>query len=168
MPVSTDMMRTWRSPRVVMRKLLSMGRREDRAIAYLMAACVITIISQLPMIARWNAGFDVPAGTEAMDMSTRVQYALLAWLMFAPLMMYALAAVLHLIARLFGGKGSWYTARLALFWTFLATTPALLLYGLVYGFIGKGAEASLVGFIWIAAFLIIGFTCLREAQKEPV
>jgi len=118
MAVSTDMMRTWRRPRVVIRQLLAMGRREDRAIAYLMAACVIAIVAQLPMIARWNAGFDIPAGTEALEMSTRIQYALLAWLMFAPLMMYILAAIIHIIAKVFGGKGSWYSARLAVFWTF--------------------------------------------------
>jgi hypothetical protein len=168
MAVSTDMIRTWRQPRVVMRSLLAMGQREDRAIAYLMAACVIAIIAQLPMIARWNAGFDVPTGTEQMEMGTRVQYAVMSWLMIAPLMMYAVAAILHIIAKVFGGKGTWFSARLALFWSFLSTTPALLLYGLAYGFIGNGPQANLVGFIWFAAFAIIGFLCLREAEKAPV
>lgn len=168
MAVSTDIMRTWRRPRTVIRKYLDMGRREDRAIAYLMAACLIIFIGQLPVIARWDAGFDVPVGTEEMELSGRLGYAFLAWMMMWPLAMYLIAALVHVIALVFGGKGSWYSTRLALFWTLLATTPALLLYGLMAGFNGQGVGTDFVGYIWLIAFLVIGFLCVREAEKEPI
>lgn len=168
MAVSSDMIRTWRQPRRVMRSLLAMGRREDRAIAYLMAACLIIFIGQLPIIARWDAGFNVPQGTEDMELAGRLGYALLSWLMIWPLVMYILAALVHLVAMVLGGKGSWYSARLALFWTLLSTTPALLLYGLMNGFNGPGAGTNLVGAIWVGAFFVIGILCLIEAEKEPI
>lgn len=168
MAVSNDMIRTWRQPRVVMRQLLAMGQREDRAIAYLMAACLIIFIAQWPRLSRTAAGFELPEGAEAPELSQLMAYEFLAWIMIWPLAMYALAAILHIIALAVRGKGSWYSARLALFWTLLSTTPALLLHGLLAGFNGPGPGTDLVGAIWLGAFVVIGFLCLREAEKEPV
>lgn len=168
MAVSTDMIRTWRQPRVVMRKLLSMGQREDRAIAYLMAACFIIFVAQWPRLSRIAAGFEAQEGVDTPELSQLMAYEFLAWIMIWPLVMYVLGAFIHMIAVMFRGKGTWYTARLALFWTLLSTTPALLLHGLMAGFIGPGPGTDLVGAIWLAAFIIIGFFCLREAEKEPV
>lgn len=162
------MIRTWRQPRVVMRSLLAMGQREDRAIAYLMAACLIIFVAQWPRLSRRAAGFEVPEGVDVPELSQLMAYEFLAWIMIWPLVMYVLGAFLHMVAMLFGGKGTWYTARLALFWTLLATTPALLLHGLMAGFNGPGPGTDLVGAIWIGAFVIIGFFCLREAEKAPV
>ena len=102
------------------------------------------------------------------ELSRLMAYEFLSWLMIWPLVMYALAAIVHIVAKLFGGSGSWYSARLAVFWTLLATTPALLLYGLLAGFNGPGSGTDLVGFIWVVAFFVIGFICVREAEKEPV
>ena len=168
MAVSTDMIRTWRRPRQVISKLLAMGQREDRAIAYLMAACFVIFVAQWPRLSRQAAGFEVPEGMEVPELSQLMAYEFLAWLMIWPLVMYVIAALIHVVAKIFGGKGTWYSARLALFWTLLATTPALLLHGLMAGFSGPGPGTDLVGFVWVAAFLIIGFLCLREAEKAPV
>lgn len=84
-----------------------------------------------------------------------------------PLLAYAIAAVTRLIARLFGGQGTWYSARLALFWALLATTPAWLFHGLVRGFIGPGPAEQLVGAGLLLAFLSIWGICLREAETSP-
>lgn len=168
MAVSNDMFRTWRQPRVVIRSLLAMGQREDRAIAYLMAACFVIFIAQWPRLSRKAAGFELPEGAEVPELSQLMAYEFLAWLMIWPLAMYVLAALIHVIAMIFGGKGSWYSARLALFWTLLATTPALLLHGLMAGFVGPGPGTDLVGFVWLVAFVAIGFFCVREAEKAPV
>ena len=56
MAVTTDIMRTWRGPRTVMRDLLNHGQREDRALAYLMAACIMIFIAQWPRLSRIAAG----------------------------------------------------------------------------------------------------------------
>jgi hypothetical protein len=52
MSVSRDIVATWRRPRRVMRSLLAQGRREDRAIMFLMLACGIIFVSQWPVISR--------------------------------------------------------------------------------------------------------------------
>ncbi|WP_416915940.1 MAG: YIP1 family protein [Roseicyclus sp.] len=161
MAVTTDIVATWRRPGTVMRRLLSMGRREDRALAMLIAACLVIFVAQWPRLSR-EAFFDPSVPLEA-----RLGGALLGWLFIAPLMAYAVAAIGHLLALIVKGKGSWYSSRLALFWSLLSTSPAFLFYGLVAGFIGPGIEQSLAGGLLLIAFLAIWGLCLREAEREP-
>lgn len=167
MAVSNDIMRSWRRPRAVMRGLLARGQREDLALAFLMSACIIIFIAQWPRLSRVAAGFDLPAGAIVPELSQLIAYEFLGWLMLWPLMFYAIGGISHVVAKLLGGQGTWYTARLALFWSLLATTPAALLYGLMAGFLGPmAAGAQLVGLVWIAAFAVIWFQSLREAESK--
>ncbi|MDE0983147.1 MAG: hypothetical protein OSA52_00630 [Yoonia sp.] len=165
MAVTTDIMRTWRGPRAVMRDLLDQGQREDRALAYLMAACIVIFIAQWPRLSRLAAGFD-GTGAEAPELSRLIAYEFLGWLMVWPLMFYVIAAVAHVAAKVFGGQGDWYSARLALFWALLATTPMALLYGLMAGFLGPVTGANLVGALWLLSFIVIWFSCQREAGRS--
>ena len=164
MVVTTDIIRTWRGPRAVMRDLLDQGQREDRALAYLMAACIVIFIAQWPRLSRLAAGFD-GTGAEAPELSRLIAYELFCWLMVWPLMFYVIAAVAHAAAKVFGGQGDWYSARLALFWALLATTPMALLYGLMAGFLGPVVGANLVGVLWLLSFVVIWFSCQREAGR---
>tara|TARA_B110000503_G_scaffold65073_1_gene102328 strand:+ start:59 stop:556 length:498 start_codon:yes stop_codon:yes gene_type:complete len=165
MAVTSDIMRTWRGPRAVMHDLLDQGQREDRALAYLMAACIVIFIAQWPRLSRLAAGFD-GTGAEAPELSRLIAYEFLGWLMVWPLMFYVIAAVAHVAAKVFGGQGDWYSARLALFWALLATTPMALLYGLMAGFLGPVAGANLVGALWLLSFIVIWFSCQREAGRS--
>ncbi|ETX29080.1 hypothetical protein [Roseivivax isoporae] len=159
MAVSSDIAATYvRGPGSVMRRLLSAGQREDRALAMLMGACVLAFVSRWPALSR-QAHLD---GTE---LNPALGGALFGWLFVAPLMFYGIAAVSHIFARVLGGRGTWYGARLALFWSFLASTPLILLNGLVAGFIGSGPALSLVGAAWIAAFLWFWIRCLTIAER---
>ena len=164
MSVTADMVRTWRRPRAVMRDLLAHGLREDRALAYLMVACTVIFIAQWPRLSRLAAGFDLAPGAEAPELSRLIAYEFVGWLTVWPLMFYAIAALSHLIAKMFGGKGSFYTARLALFWSLLATTPAALLYGLTAGFLGASTQTHIVGAIWMGALAVIWVQTLRQAE----
>ena len=83
-----------------------------------------------------------------------------------PLLLYLVAGLSHLVARVMGGQGDWFGARLALFWSLLATAPLVLFYGLVAGFIGPGAGLTLVGAIWLAVFLWFWISCLRQAEGQ--
>jgi len=65
-----------------------------------------------------------------------------------------------------GGKGTWFGARLALFWSLLASTPLILLHGLVAGFIGDGPVQMAVGLLWLAVFLWFWLSCLRRAERS--
>ncbi|MDG2451400.1 MAG: hypothetical protein P8M63_00945 [Paracoccaceae bacterium] len=157
MAISQDIIQSWRRPAVVMRRLLDMGTREDRVLAILMGACLIIFIAQLPRLSR-------TAHLEDVGLDQLVAYEFLGWLMIWPLAFYVIAAISHLIARIFGAQGTFYTARLALFWSLLASTPAVLLHGLVAGFIGAGPALTLVGAVWAIAFLLIWSFCFREAE----
>ena len=165
MAVTNDIVRTWRSPRAVVRDLLSQGVREDRAIAFLIISCFLVFVAQWPRLSRLAAGFDLPAGAEVPELDRLMAYEFMAWLMFWPLILYGLAALSHIIARIFGGKGSWYGARLALFWALLSTVPLLLLHGLMAGFAGPGVQTDLVGALWLLAFGYVWIQGLREAES---
>ena len=166
MAVTTDILRTWRGPRGVMRELLAQGKREDRAVAYLIVACLLIFVAQWPRLVRLSEGFGLPPGQTAPDLTQLIAYEFLGWLMIWPLALYGLAAISHLVARIAGGRGTWFSARLALFWSLLASVPVLLLHGLVQGLVGPGAQANLVGAIWLVAFAVVWVQCLREAERR--
>lgn len=157
MPVSSDMVATYRGPGRVMRRLLAMGENEGRALAILMGGCILVFIAQWPRLAR-------QAHVDEVDLNPLMGGALMAWLFIAPLMLYTIALISHWIAKLFGGRGTGFGARLALFWSFLAATPLMLLHGLVAGFIGPGPGLMWVGALWCAVFLLFWALSLREAE----
>lgn len=159
MTVSTDILRTWRAPRQVMRRLLEMGQREDRALAFLMAACLLMFASRLPPIARENE-LD---GTIPLDAA--IQTTLYAWIFIAPLFAYLLSFVVWLLLRIRSRRVRSYHARLALFWSFLATTPASLLFGLSQGLVGDEPATNLVGGFLLVGFLYIFVQSLREVLR---
>ena len=157
MAVSTDVFRTWRRPRRVMRSLLAMGQREDRAIAYLMIGCFVLFISRLPALQRM-------AVLEEGDFTRDASYAFFGVMMILPLIFYGIAALSRLVTRAMGGGGTWFTARLALFWALLASTPMALFYGLLQGLNGDAPGTQIVGILWFVGFLVIWLQCLREAE----
>ncbi|WP_306114405.1 MULTISPECIES: YIP1 family protein [unclassified Roseovarius] len=157
MPVAADIVATYRGPRRVMRRLLEMGAREDRALAVLMAGCVVVFIGQWPRLAR-------EAHLTGQELNPLLGGALMAWIFIAPLLFYAVSFTSHLIARAMGGQGTGFGARMALFWSFLAASPLILLHGLVAGFIGPGIELQIVGVIWIVVFGWFWAMNLREAE----
>ena len=159
MAVSSDILRTWRHPRRVVADLLSQGRREDRAIAFLMAGCGLVFVAQWPRLAR-------VAHETGDELARLVAYELVAWIFFWPLVFYGVAGLSWLAFRAARRPVSAFAARLALFWAFLAATPAGLLYGLQTGLNGAGPAAQLVGAVWIAAFFWFWAQGLRAAVAQ--
>lgn len=150
-----------------MRDLLAQGRREDRAIVYLMVSCFLIFVAQWPRLRRVAEGFEPSPWPADMNFEGMMTYTFFGAVIILPLFMYGVAALSHLVAKVFGGKGSWYGARLALFWTLLATSPLFLFYGLVRGLIGPGSQSVLVGSIGAVVFLLIWVQSLREAESKP-
>lgn len=161
MAISTEIVRAYRAPRQVLRRQLEAGENEGRALIYLTVACLLCFVAQWPRLSR-EAFLD-----PSIPLDARLGGALAGWLLFAPLMFYAVGAVSHLVARLFGGKGSFYSARLALFWSLLVIAPLVLLLGLVSGFIGQGPAQNATGLLLLAAFLYIWGNGLWEAERRP-
>lgn len=160
MSVTRNIVATYRGPAPVLRNLLSLGQREDRALAYAMGACALIFVAQLPRLAR-------EAHITGAELNMLLGATLMAWIFIAPLLLYILAAGARLIGRVFGGRGSMYGARLALFWALLASTPLILLHGLVAGFIGAGLQLQIVGLVWFLCFgwFWIGGSLAQEAGQ---
>ena len=158
MSVTNDMVASLRRPGHVMEKHLSLGVREDRALIYLMASCVMFFVANLPVMAR-NAHLN---GSE---MGPELGASVLAWLFVAPLALYIVAGVLRIIVRIFGCKAGWYPVRLAFFWSLLVSTPLVLLNGLTAGMIGPGVQQNTVGFLWFVCFLWVLIGSMRAACR---
>jgi len=158
MPVTRDIAATYRGPGRVVQRLLGLGQREDRALIFLLAACAITFVAQWPYLAR-------RAHLENVELNGLLAGSLMAWIVLAPLLMYVLAALSHAVARLIGGKGSFYAARVALFWAFLAASPLMLLHGLMRGFTGAGAQEQIIGLLWLGFFLWFWGAGLWQAEQ---
>lgn len=158
MPVTTDIVATYRGPGAQMRRLLARGESEPRALALCMAGCLILFIAGLPALAR-------QAHLTGSDLQMDMGGALLGTIFILPLVLYAAAALVHVVARMLGGQGTPHGARLALFWAMLASSPLILLNGLVAGFIGAGPEQTLVGAIWFAVFIWFWIGGMRSVQR---
>jgi len=157
MSVTRDILLSYVRPRSVMRRHLAAGKNESRALAFLLVGCIIVFVAQWPLLSR-QAYLDPSTPLQA-----RMGATLMAWVVIAPLLFYALALILHGIVRLLGGTGAAWTARLALFWAFLACSPLFLLNGLVAGFIGPGSAQTVAGVLLLAGFLYIWAGSMREA-----
>ncbi len=166
MAVTHEIFRSWRQPRAVVRDLLAQGKREDRAIGYLMVGCFIVFISQLPRVAR-------EAHTTMVTFEYLAGIQFIAWLMFWPLAFYGIAAISRLVAMALGGRGNWFTARLALFWALLAVSPATVLVGLTQGLVEDRAgrmndPIEITGAILVGGFLWIWLSGLVETERAEV
>jgi hypothetical protein len=158
MAVTRDIVEAHLRPRRVMARLLRMGQREDRVLAMLIGGCIILFVSQWPYRAR-QAHFTGETLTDY------IQHDAVGLIFVLPLLAYGVAALLRLISRIFGAKADYYSARLAMFWALLASSPALVLAGMVKGFIGLGAANSIVGALWLLVFLWVLGNSLIEAEQ---
>ena len=161
MAVTPDILASYRSPRTVIRRIASGPMHEGRALAYLFFGCLMVFIAQLPRLSR-EAALD-----PARDIAERASGEVLVWMIIAPLVFYILAALAHLVAKLFGGKGDWYGARLATFWALLAAAPLWLLRGLVAGFIGPSLLLQIVTLLALVGYGWLWVQCLRETETAP-
>lgn len=158
MTVSTDLIATWTRPRAILRQHLARGQSEPFAFSLLLVFLLLAFVGQWPVAAR-EAHFAGEA-----SVLPRILPRAFAVLATIPVW-YALAAVSRLVARALGGQGTWYGARIALFWALAAIGPLMLLQGLVAGMIGPGPALSLVTLAIGLGFLWLWFTLLHEAER---
>lgn len=159
MSVTRDIAESYRNPAQVMHRHLAQGPREDRALMFLMLSCALLFMAQWPRLAR-KAAIDDTVTLEAL-----LAGALFGWVFVAPLFFYGLAAFSRIVARLAGGRGSYSSARLALFWSLLVVTPLALLRGLVSGLAGPGLLDMIAGLIVLGFFGYLWFANLRAAER---
>lgn len=121
---------SWWAPRRVVRGLQGMPDRV--MLVVLMLAMAFMLLAQAPIHAR-AAALDPSRPFEA-----RMGGALMAVMFMMPLLAYAVAGLVALFSRATPWRLAPEASRLALFWALLAVAPAMLLRGLVGGFIGEG------------------------------
>lgn len=159
MSVTLRMLSSWRQPRVTMQGILSVGKREDRALVTLMSAALIMFVGQWPDLAR-KAYFD-----PSIPLEGRLLAAMMSMMFMLPLMAYAIAAIVHILMKLFGGKGTFYSARMALFWSMLCVSPFMLLQGLLLGFLGNNTGVNVMGGVIFAGFLYQWINAVIVAER---
>lgn len=158
MTVTHDLVATWRAPRAALRRHLARGQSEPFAFALLLVFLVLAFVSQWPLASREAYLAGEPSA------APRIMARAFAVLATIPLW-YGLAALSHLVARALGGVGTWYGARIALFWALATVGPLMLLQGLVAGMIGPGAALWAVMAGVGLAFLWLWLTMLHEAER---
>ena len=95
---------------------------------------------------------------------------LFGYLFVAPLLFYGLAALLHLAARAFGGRGGYLGARSALFWAALLGGPIALALALagalveIAGGSGRLPWLDYLGYVGLAFWLWLLAASLAEAE----
>lgn len=158
MAVTTDIVESWRSPRATFRRHLARGVSEPFAFTLLLVFLLLAFIGQWPQASR-EAFLAQDAQT-----APRLLARGLAVLATIPIW-YMLAAISRLVARAFGGQGTSYRARLALFWALATVGPLMLLQGLVAGMIGPGPALWAVNVVVGLAFLWLWILMLIEAER---
>lgn len=161
MAVTDDIIATYRGPGTVARRILAGERHEGRALAYLLAGLIVAYIALWPALSRAN----VLEGPDGPPMVQRMMAAFLGVLALIPAF-YIVAALSRLVAGLFGGRGSYFGARIALFWAFLAAAPVMLLRGLTAGMVGSGAALMAMDVLAAAVFLWFWLSGLAVAERE--
>ena len=161
MAVTDDILATYRGPKRMARRLLAGERHEGRALAYLLAALVVAYVALWPAISRQ----DLLAGPDGPPMTQRMVAAMLGTLALLPAF-YGLAALSRIVAGFVGGRGSFFAARIVLFWAFLAAAPLMLLRGLVAGLVGPGPGLTAVSLLTFAVFLWFWLAGLAVAERE--
>ncbi|MDZ7904820.1 MAG: YIP1 family protein [Cypionkella sp.] len=121
---------------------------------------LLTFVAQYPRLSRISLqDAAIPLAPQLLGLA----YGLLLFLPVA----YGLAALSHIVARGLGAKGgSWYGARLALFWSLVACAPLVLLQGLTFGIIGPGTQSFLVGIFALTAFVVFWALALVEVYSK--
>lgn len=144
---------TWRAPSRVMRAQAALS--DPALLVVLLAAMALFFLAKLPVHNR-AAMIDPAIPVEA-----RVGGALVGIMVLAPLLAYGLAALVSVLSR---RRIPGHASRVALFWSLMAISPAMLLCGLIEGYLGASTGLRLLQLATFAAFLrfwLAGLNALR-------
>lgn len=159
MPVSSDIVATYKGPGAVYRRLLEPGRDEMRALSFCIFGALMLFVAQTPWQAR-AAHFD-PSG----PLEVRLYWSGLLFLLVLPLLLYCLSFLLWALSRVVAPTLSGFAIRMSLFWAVLAATPIALLAGILAGFQGEFVGVQAIGLLWVFVVLWFFISGLRSYVK---
>lgn len=129
--------RTWRAPRAgVAHEIATAG--EGRLLGYAVLASALAALGAAGAAAVDPALHRGLEGERAFYLAGQAVFGAA----FRPVGLYAVAALLGLIARALGGGGSWRATRAAVFWTDLAAAPVAVALTLLGAALGAATGAS--------------------------
>ena len=124
MSLVKDIAAAYTGPRREMAHQLTL-MTEPRILMLGFTACLLIYVSRMPELAAIShIEEDDPA-----TMRARFATMFVSAVIMAPLFLYLVAALSHLILKFTGGQGTWQEARLALMWSILVSTPLVLISG---------------------------------------
>jgi len=154
-----EIARAYAAPKAAMRTQLA-KMTEERILLYAFLFSFLNYLARLPSLSMIAAQIsDVEfAGLAMANFVTNV--------LMAPLVMYLIAALSHVVLRLFGGQASWREARLAIMWAALVSLPMVLGTGILKVLVADLAisvatTATGVVFLWQWA------KCLQVVEFSP-
>ena len=165
MAVTTDILAAWRGPARFLRAKRAEGVSEPQILVLMLLACFLIFVARWPALSRSVELARQTGGPDAPGLQAILGVTFFATMFMLPLVLYILAGLSHLVARPFGGAGSFQSARLALVWALLAVSPATLFHGLAEGLIGPGPTVTGVGLLTGAAFLWLWIAMLMAAES---
>ena len=123
--LTSEILTAYRHPRLSFERQLARNIGDDRILFFGMLACFLAFVARMPSLFRESIPFGSP------PLHAVVPFHFAVSLLMAPLLLYSIAAASHALARVFGGRGNWRDARLALFWAVLTMSPLVLVAGIV-------------------------------------
>ncbi|MGB0960360.1 MAG: YIP1 family protein [Halocynthiibacter sp.] len=161
MSITARMKTAYLAPRRSVRQLLQDGVGDQQILGFVMIACLLFFTAKVPELSK-----TAHLNSEGPAFSTLVLGAFMGAMFFAPLFFYALAGVQRLVAKVVGGKGTWFSARLSLFWSLLLISPFVLFRGLLVAFNSNQAQATTINSIIFWVFLALWGAAIWECEKE--
>lgn len=156
------MLGAWADLRGSMRAELGREPSEGRLLFHVMFAGLFRFAGAAMALAYGPLGPTIPPD----EFRGRIAASFVVILLFLTLLYYAVAATGGALARTFGGTGSWYDSRAALFWAALVAAPALLAAKLLALLLADfpGPVVGSVEMLGEAAFAWTTAHCFAEAH----
>ena len=159
MSVTTNMVRTYRAPRVTFRGMITQGIREPQILAFALVSCGLIFVAQWPGLSR-AATID-----PSITFEQRMGGAMFGIVFMLPLLLYGVAGLLQLVLRVLAGPVQGLHVRLVLFWSLLSVTPLMLVQGGLSALVGPTQAVTAFGFVVTAVFLYILAAGLVEVAR---
>lgn len=155
-----EIVSAYRAPKQLMKVQLAKSG-EERILLLALLFCFLTFIARLPELA-----FITGSLQSTVPFSARVVAMFVSSVLMAPLMMYLVAAISHFVLRLFGARGTWREARLALMWAALVSVPLVLISGALK-VLAPGLLFSVATLATGVVFLWQWVMCLQVVEFSP-
>ena len=149
MSLTTNILRSYRTPGAVLRGLIEQGLREPQVLFFGTLACGLIFVSQ------WPALSQAAALDPSVTFEQRMGAVLFATMFLLPLILYGVAGLLQLGLRLAGRRVPGLWVRAAFFWAILCVTPLMLVQAVLDLAPGPDMVSRLFGFVVAGVFVYI-------------